>query len=67
MHVTVNACNARGIAFDRKGFWSFDHDTARSIVIFGVDNSLSSHIDNPKNFLVLEKGPTESINGGVAS
>ena len=35
------------IAFDRKGFWSFDNDTVRNVVIFGVNNSSSSHIDNP--------------------
>ena len=28
-------------------------------MIFGVDNSSSSHLDNPKsNFLVLDEGPT---------
>ena len=25
---------------------SFDNDTARNVIIFGVDNSSSSHIDN---------------------
>ena len=32
------------------------------MVIFGVDNSLSSHNDNWKNnVLVLRKGPTQGI------
>ena len=29
--------NGWGIAFDGKGFWSFDNDTARNVIIFGVD------------------------------
>ena len=34
-----------------------------NVVIFGVDNSLSSHTDNIKNnFLILDKGPTDDIN-----
>ena len=40
--------NGQGIAFDGEGFWSFDDDSARNIVIFGVDNSSSSHTDNQK-------------------
>ena len=38
--------NGRGITFDREGSWSFDNDCARNVVIFGVDNSSSSHMDN---------------------
>ena len=30
-----------GITFDSAGFWSFDNDTARNVIIFGVDNSSS--------------------------
>ena len=63
--LTINAdkskftYNRQGIAFDGKGFWSFDNDTAKNVVTFGVDNNESSHIGNPKNkFLVLGKGPT---------
>ena len=38
------------------------------VVIFGVDNSSSPRIDNPKNnFLVLGKGPNEDINGSVGT
>ena len=52
-----------GITFDIAGFWSFDNDTARNVIIFGVDNSSSSHSDNRKNnFLMLGKGPTFGIN-----
>ena len=41
--------NDYGIAFDGKGEWSFCNDFARNVVIFGVDNSLSSHADNHRN------------------
>ena len=51
-----------GIIFDSAGAWRFDNDTARNIVIFGVDNSSSSYVDNHKNiFLVLGEGPTFGI------
>ena len=40
-----------GIAFDGQGEGSFDNDYARNIIIFGVDNSSSSHADNFNNFL----------------
>ena len=47
-----------GITFDRAGSWSFGNDSARNVMIFGVDNSSSSHSDNRKNnFLILGEGP----------
>ena len=42
-----------GMAFDGKGEWSFGNDYARNVIIFGVDNSLSSHADNLKNNLLI--------------
>ena len=46
-----------GIKFDRIGFWSFDNDNSGNVLIFGVDNSSSSHAVNRKNiFLVLGAG-----------
>ena len=43
-----------GIAFDGECSWSFGNEFARNSIIFGVDNSSSSHTDNHKNnFLVL--------------
>ena len=60
--------NGQGLAFDGEDFWSFDNDTARKVIIFGVDNRSSSHIDNSKNnLLVLRQGHTEGINGGVGT
>ena len=43
-----------GITFDSAGSWSFDNEIARNVVMFGVNNSSSSHADNCKNkFLAL--------------
>ena len=38
-----------GIAFDGAGQWSYCSNFARNVIIFGVDDSSSSHTDNPKN------------------
>ena len=38
-----------GIAFDGNGEWNFGNGYARNVIIFGVDNSSSSHNDNLKN------------------
>ena len=52
-----------GITFDGKGEWSFDNDTTRNVVIFGADNSSSSHFDNLKNnFLELDEDDTFGTN-----
>ena len=60
--------NGQGIAFDGEGCWSFGNDFARNVVIFGVANNSSSHIDNKKkNFLVLGEGPTQGINDSTGS
>ena len=37
-----------GIAFDVEGEQSFGYDYVWNVVIFGVDNSSSSHTDNQK-------------------
>ena len=52
------------ITFDSAGSWSFDNDIARNVIIFDLDNSLSSHADNcNNNFLVLGEGLSFGING----
>ena len=57
-----------GIAFDGEGEWSFGNSIPRNVIIFGVDNSSSSHADNCKNnFLILDNGPTSGINGRFGS
>ena len=56
-----------GIIFDRSS-WSFSNGTARNVIIFGADNSSSSHVDNrKKNFLILGLGPTHGINARFVS
>ena len=57
------------ISFDGKGKWGFGNDYARNAIIFGVDNSSSSHTDNLKNnFLILgEGGDTFGINGSFGA
>ena len=53
-----------GKTFESAGFWSFNNDSAKNVITFGVDNSPLSHADNRKNnFLVLGVGPTFGING----
>ena len=48
--------------------WSFGNELAWHVVIFGVDNSLLSHTDNPKNnFLEFDEEPTDDINGSVSA
>ena len=47
-----------GITFDSAGFWSFDNDSARNVIIFGADKGSSSHPDNRNNnFLILGQDP----------
>ena len=51
------------VAFDGKSLWSFNNDSARNLIKFGVDNSSSSHTDNLENdVLILGKGDSFGIN-----
>ena len=57
-----------GIAIDGAGEWNFNNDSARNVIIFGVDNSLTSNTHNKKNdFLVLGEGRTFGNNGSFGS
>ena len=49
-----------------EGTWRFGRDTARNILIFGVDNSSSFFTDNNKN-LVLGDRPTDSIHESAST
>ena len=56
------------ITFDSAGSSSFDNGFAGNVIIFGADNSLSSHSDNRKNnFLLLGESLTYGINGSFGS
>ena len=47
---------------------SCDNEFARNVIIFGVNNSSSSHSVNRKNsFLILGEGLTYGINGSLGS
>ena len=58
-------CSAYGIGFDRKGFFSISDEVGRNVIIFGVDMSSSSHIDNKKeDILILGEGRIEHTLAG---
>ena len=51
-----------GIGFDRKGSYSVGNEIGRNVIIFGVDMSSSTKIDNrKKDILILGKGPTQGL------
>ena len=41
--------SGNGIGFERKGFYSADDEIGRNVIIFGVDMSSPSFIDNKKS------------------
>ena len=46
-----------GLAFDRKGEFTFGNEYGRNVIIFGVDMNSSVHVDNKKkDILILGKG-----------
>ena len=51
-----------GIWFDRQGSFSFGNGVGKNVIIFGVDMSSSTKIDNrKKGVLILGKGPTQGL------
>ena len=48
VHIDLYKYSGYGIGFDRKRFLSVGDEVGRNVIIFGVDMSLSSHIDNKK-------------------
>ena len=57
-----------GVAFYEAGSWSFGNYYLKIVIIFGVDNSSSSHTYNRKNhFLILGEWSTFVINGSFVS
>ena len=54
-----------GIEFDRFS-GTFGNEFARSTIVFGIDNSSSSHSDNHKNnIVVLGSWPTDVITDSI--
>ena len=51
-----------GIGFNRKRFFSHGDEIGKNVIIFGVDISSCSHIDNKKkDILILGKGPIQGL------
>ena len=51
-----------GIGFDRQPSFSIGNETGKNAIIFGVDMSSSTKIDNRKKYiLILGKGPTHGL------
>ena len=51
-----------GIGFDRNGFFSIGNEVGRNAIIFGVDMSSLTKIDNrKKDILILGKGSTQGL------
>ena len=51
-----------GIGFDSETSFSFGNEVGKNVIIFGVDMSSSSKIDNrKKDILILGKGPTQGL------
>ena len=62
--VDTDLCKYSGysIKLDRKGSDSTGKKVGKNVIIFGVDMSLSSHIDNKlKNIIILDKGPKQGL------
>ena len=64
-NVDIDKCkySGFGIGFDRHGSFSFPGTgLGRNVIIFGVDMSSSTKIDNrKKDILILGKGPTQGL------
>ena len=63
-HVDVDLYKYSGysIGFDRKESYSIGNEVGRNVMIFGVDMSSSSHIDNKKRgILILGNGPAQGL------
>ena len=64
--IKISMYSAYGRAFHGAGSRSFGNSNTRNVIIFSVDNSSSSHINNRKNgFIVLGEGPTDDTNDSV--
>ena len=54
MQISINGYSGYGIGFDRKGFFSHPSGgTGKNVIIFGVDMSSSSKIDNRKKDILI--------------
>ena len=57
-----------GIGFDRETPFSIGNEIGKNVIIFGVDMSSSTKIDNKKKgILILGKGPTQGLGNTVSA
>ena len=50
------------MGFDRKGSYLIDNEIGKNVIIFRVDMSSSTKIDNnKKDILILGQGPTQKL------
>ena len=57
-----------GIGFDREISFSFNNDFGKNVIIFGVDMSSSTKIDNrKKDILILGRGPTQGLESTLSA
>ena len=69
-HVDIDSYkySGYGTGFDRKASYSIGNEIGKNVIIFGVDMSSSSHIDNKKkDILILGKGPTQGLEHTLAA
>ena len=57
-----------GIGFDRQSSFSIGNETGKNVIIFGVDISSSTKIDNrKKDILILGKEPTQGLESTLSA
>ena len=57
-----------GIGFDRETSFSIGNEIGKNVIIFGVDMSSSTKIDNrKKDILILGKGPTQGLESTLSA
>ena len=57
-----------GIGFDRQSSFSIGNETGKSVIMFGVDKSSLTKIDNrKKDILILEKGQTQGLESTLSA
>ena len=57
-----------GIGFDRETSFSIGNETGKNVIIFGVDMSSSTKIDNrKKDILILGIGPTQGLENTLSA
>ena len=57
-----------GIGFDRETSFSIGNEIGKNVIIFGVDMSSSTKIDNrKKDILILGRGPTQGLESTLSA